>query len=189
MVELIVVIAIIGVLSGIVLINVSDAREKVAVSTAGTNQRQMSKAVGLYFADMGFYPPDVNRGWDPGLVKAVPWSPDAPGTGSFSTSGANCIDCPSDWQDIILQKWNGPYLGNWPQHTPWGGKYDYNYWTESSTERFGCGVPPGIYMGVERDYDNIGGVVPPSAEIKMGQAGFDANCPNNGEAQMLLQPL
>jgi prepilin-type N-terminal cleavage/methylation domain-containing protein len=188
-IELIVVISIIGVLTSVVLTNVSEVREKAYVSAAGTTQRQMTKAVKMYYADMGFYPPDVNRGWDPGLVKPEPWSPDAPFEGGFSTSGANCSDCPSNWQDIVAQNWQGPYLGTWPQFTPWKGKYDYNYWTAANTERNGCGVPAGIYMGVEPDYNNVTGKVPPSAEIKMGQAGFDSNCPNNGEAQMLLAPL
>jgi prepilin-type N-terminal cleavage/methylation domain-containing protein len=194
-IELVVVIAIIAVLSTIIIANISGIREKSNIAVAGATQREMTKAVDLYFSDMGFYPPDVNRGWDPGLTRppagtqpGTPWSPDAPSSGSFSTSGATCTDCPSDWQDVILRNWRGPYLSQWPQFTPWGGKYDYNYWSVD-TNRGGCTVPPGIYMGVEKNYDDISGAIPADSEIKMGQAGFDSNCPNNGEAQMLLKPL
>ena len=74
---------------------------------------------------MGFYPPDVNRGWDPGLSSTTPSNPD-----NHGTSGADCSHCPEDWEDIVAAQWQGPYIKNWPQLTPWGGKYDYNYWAE-----------------------------------------------------------
>jgi prepilin-type N-terminal cleavage/methylation domain-containing protein len=90
LIELVVVIAIIAILTGIIAINVSTFLEKAKVAAAGVTQSQMRKAVDTYFADMGFFPPDVNRGWDPGFMQPVPWSPDAPGTGSFAASGAVC---------------------------------------------------------------------------------------------------
>jgi len=184
-IELIVVIAIISVLASIVLLNINGILQKADVSAAGSIQREMTKAVELYYADMGFYPPDVNRGWDPGLVKPVPWSPDAPSSGGFSAAGAVCTDCPDNWQDIVTRNWAGPYLAQWPQQTPWGGKYDYNYWADTS--RYGCPVAAGIYMGVERNYDDVTGTIPASAEQQMVQYGFDINCSANGEAQMPLK--
>jgi len=187
-IELIVVIAIIGILASIVIVNVNSIREKSYVSAAGSTQREMTEAVQLYYLDMGFYPPDVNRGWDPGLVKSQPWSPDAPSEGGFSTSGANCAHCPSDWQQIILSNWHGPYLSSWPQHTPWRGKYDYNYWSVETLRAESCPSRAGVYMGVEKDYDDSSGAIPPSAEVEMARYGFDTNCPN-GEAQMMLIAL
>ncbi len=185
---MIVIIAIIGALSSIIAPNFIGVMENAKVSTAGSVQRAMTKAVEMYYIDMGFYPPDVNRGWDPGLAQKMPWSPDAPAEGSFSTSGENCSHCPPDWQNIVAQNWRGPYLPTWPQFTPWKGKYDYNYWPVEGTIRYGCPAVPGVYMGVEKDYyDN--GDIPSSAEIKMGQYGFDVDCIDNGEAQMLLRPL
>jgi prepilin-type N-terminal cleavage/methylation domain-containing protein len=187
-IELIVVIAIIAVLSAIVVTNVSSTMEKAKVSTAGNVQRAMTKAVLMYYSDMGFYPPDVNRGWDPGLARSTPWNPDGRASGSYATSGADCSHCPSNWQDIVATNWHGPYLANWPVLTPWSGLYDYNYWP-SNKERPPCLMNPGIYMGVEKYYDDSSGSVPNSAEAKMEQYGFDTDCINNNEAQMLLQTL
>jgi len=187
---LIVVIAILAVLVSIIVVATSSVMEKAKVSAAGSVQRQMTKAVEMYFVDMGFYPPDVNRGWDPGLVKPEPWSPNAPSEGGFSTPGTNCSHCPSNWVSIVSSNWNGPYLASWPAETPWGGKYDYNYWS-SEASRPGCVVSPGIYMGVQKDYNDNKGEIPVSAEQKMINWGFDIeiDCIDNGEAQMLLYSL
>lgn len=191
-IELVVVISIIATLSGIVIANVGGVLENSKVSAAGSVQRAMSGAVELYYADMGFYPPDVNRGWDPGLSAppagtppGTPWSPDAPTSGGFSISGATCPYCPADWENIVIQNWHGPYLAQWPQFTPWGGKYDYNYWSVDTVRENGCPSVAGIYMGVEGDYAG-GGAIPASAEQKMTGYGFDSPC-LNGEAQMLLK--
>jgi prepilin-type N-terminal cleavage/methylation domain-containing protein len=198
-IELVVVIAIIAVLAGIIIANTSGVLENAKVSAAGSVQREMSKAVELYYADMGFYPPDVNRGWDPGLTSSpncfdndscgLPWSPDAPGSGNYSDSGVSSSNnagwLPSNWMDVIITNWKGPYLAQWPQNTPWGGKYDYNYWSLDTVRANGCPSIAGIYMGVEGNYANSAGDIPASAEVKMAEHGFDTNCPN-GEAQMLL---
>ena len=185
-IELIVVIAIIAILAGIVIFNIGGILENAKVSAAGSVQRQMTEAVQLYYNDMGFYPPDVNRGCDPGLVKSMPWNPDTLPTDTPYPCDPDpaCDHCPANWEQIVQQNWAGPYLSQWPETTPWGGKYDYNYW-DTPQDR-GCGsVPFGIYMGVEGDYTG-GGLIPQSAETKMAQYGFDADCSTNGEAQMPL---
>jgi general secretion pathway protein G len=193
LVELIVVISIIAILTGIVVLNVSVIMEKSKVSAAGATQRALTKAVLMYYADMGFYPPDVNRGWDPGLVKKDVWNPDGLASGNYSTSNANntanTARLPLNWQNIVDTRWNGPYLASWPLKTPWGGVYDYNYWTDENTDRGGCGVPKGIYMGVEKYYNDSDGAIPNSVEQKMLDYGFDINCITNNEAQMILMAL
>ncbi len=191
LIELLVVIAIIGILASVVLVNLSGAREKAKVAISGKQQRRMTIAVELYYDDMGFYPPDVNRGWDPGLVKPLPWSPDEgttdPPSGTYSDPGTDCSHCPSNWQTSVQNNWSGPYLQRWPRYTPWKGKYDYNYWT-TETNRDGCILQPGIYIGVEGDYQDDH-TIPEDSEEMMINKGFDEEACLNNESQMLLWPL
>lgn len=191
LVELLVVIAIIGILASIILSSLQAAREAANVAVAGRQQRLMITAIELYFDDMGFYSPDVNRGWDPGFVRALPWNPDEeagePPPGGFASPETNCDHCPSNWQDVVNASWNGPYMPAWPRFTPWKGKYDYNYWG-SGASRYGCTLPPGIYVGVQGDY-NKENTIPESSEEKMIEKGFDAEQCVNGESQMLLWSL
>jgi len=182
--ELLVVIAIISLLAGIILSSLRAAREAANIAVAGEQQRRMSVAIELYFDDMGFYPPDVNRGWDPGFTRALPWSPDEEAGESTWGAGINCSHCPSNWQNIVQARWKGPYMPTWPRFTPWKGKYDYNYWGDGA-DRYGCALPPGIYVGVQGDYNNKN-IIPELSEEKMIEKGFDAEQCINGESQMLL---
>ncbi|MCX6721366.1 MAG: prepilin-type N-terminal cleavage/methylation domain-containing protein [Candidatus Staskawiczbacteria bacterium] len=190
-IELVVVIAIVSILAGILIPNFNNILESARVSTAGSVQRAMTKAVQMYYLDMGFYPPDVVRGWDPGLVSPCTTlscsNPDGSAHGSYSSPIVTCTDCPSGWETIVATSWHGPYLAQWPLKTPWGGLYDYNYWPAGAS-RPPCVNNPGVYAGVEGDYDGNHNM-PPTAEDKMRAYGFDVPCPNNGEAQMLLQIL
>ncbi len=180
--EIVIVIAIIAILAAIVFGAVKVGNEDALVTKAGEQQKLMAVAMQLYYTDMGFYPPDVNRGWDPGFVKSLPWNPD--GTG---TAGTDCSHCPSNWQTIVAERWAGPYLPEWSQSTPWGGKWDYNYWPETNP-RSGCILPAGVYVGVQGDYSN-NHTIPLSAEEKMIDRNFDGEQCINGESQMLLWPL
>lgn len=188
LIELLVVISIIGILATIVLVSMTEAREKAKVAMAGKQQRQMTIAIELYYDDMGFYPPDINRGWDPGFEKPLPWNPDEgtenPPIGKFSDPEIDCSHCPSNWEEKVEDNWNGPYLQEWPRFTPWNGKYDYNYWSDE-TERSGCTVEPGIYVGVQGDYEE-NHTIPESSEQQMIKKGFDEEECLNGESQMLL---
>jgi len=182
LIELLVVIAIIGLLATIVYASLKNAREKGKVANAGGTARNMTIAVELYFSDMGFYPPDTNRGWDPGFMQPLPFNPD---TGDSTIP--SCDHCPPDWTTIVQQKWNGPYLGSWPSVTPWNGKYDFNYWPLGTT-RYGCTIPPGIYIGVQADYEDEN-AIPNYAEQLMVNQGFDADKCINGESQIQLYSL
>lgn len=184
LIELLVVIAILGIIASIVLVALNGTRDKAKSATAVSNQRQLQKAVELYNLDMGFYPPDVNRGWDPGLFKRLPYNLDL-GT-NCETNPADCPvcnNCPSDWIDQVKAKWKGPYI-QWPQTAPWGGKYDYNNWSATTT-RYGCTVPPGIYIGTQRNYDDSN-PLPQKEELWMLSQGLDGDNCLNGESQMIL---
>jgi hypothetical protein len=75
----------------------------------------------------------------------------------------------------------------WPTFTPWNGKYDYNHWT-LPTVRYGCTIPPGIYIGIQRDYADVN-PIPASSEQRMLNTKFDDDGCLNGEAQVLLRAL
>lgn len=193
LIELLVVIAVIGILAVIIIASLANSRQSARVAAAGQQQRQFAKAVELYYADMGFYPPDVNRGWDPGFSSPLPTNPDQgtsdPPTGPYAVPGTNCAHCPSDWQDILATNWRGPYLPTWPRYTPWQGKYDYNYWAAPANRPGGCVVPAGIWIGVEAHYDETRGAIPPEAEQIMMNQNSDGDGCINGEALLKLQSL
>jgi len=182
LVEILLVVGIIGILSAMIFVAVSGGIEKAKITQATQNAEQLKAATELYFVNMGFYPPDTNRGADPGFTERQPYFPD----GHQGTEISSDAHCPEDWEDIVDDEWEGPYLPKWPTETPWGGKYDYNYWG-SETVRDSCTVLPGIYMGIQGDYDG-NHTIPEDVEQKMMDLGYDKDgCPSpNGEAQLLL---
>ncbi len=191
LVEMLVVIANIAILSTIVIVGVQGAREKTNILVTGLQQRELTKAIELYYDDVGFYPPDVNRGWDPGFAKSLPSNPDIDAGDTvpspYDTSGANCSHCPSNWETLVEARWNGPYVQEWPRQTKWRGKYDYNYWPDGAT-RGACTVTPGIYIGVQGDYQN-NKIISQSSEETMIEKGFDSEQCINQESQMQLVSL
>lgn len=190
-IELLVVIAIMGILASIVLSNLRGVRVAAEVVEAVATQRQLHNAAELYFLDMGFYPPDVNRGWDPGFTQSLPWNADeaagSPPPSPYNVPGTNCGHCPANWQGIVAANWKGPYFADWPRFSPWEGKYDYNYWASGAT-RGGCVLPPGIYVGVQGNYSN-NNTLPAEAEQRMISQNIEAEACFNGESQLLLWPL
>ena len=195
-VEMVAVIGIITALGTMVVLAVRDVNNKANVTTAGYTQKYLQTGVQLYRADMGFYPPDVVRGWDPGLIKKLPWNPDIDAGDTvpapYNVAGTKWTDLPCGTDvactAIINVRWKGPYISQWPRYTPWRGKYDYNYWA-SNTTRYGCAVPKGVYTGVQKDYTNSTGGISAEGEALMIQEGFDNEQCVNGESQMLLWRL
>ncbi len=192
LIELLIVIAIISLLATIILTAVGRARSSAKQTTAFATVKQLETALALYNLDIGSYPPDVTRGWDPGLVKALPYDTSG-GSGDCNTTPGSCtcgvyIDCtgytpPANWIATTSSTWRGPYVAKWPTATPWGGTYDYNYWP-TPTVRNGCTVPAGIYLGIE---SSAGFTLDSAVEQSLYNAGIDNDgCSNNGEVQILL---
>ncbi|GMR19177.1 MAG: hypothetical protein BMS9Abin34_307 [Patescibacteria group bacterium] len=180
LIEVLVVVAILAILSALVLVAVSGQFEKTKIVGATSDAATLKIATQLYFKDMGFYPPDTWRGADPGFTQSLPYYPD----GYSESVPYDDSYLPSNWQDIVAQNWQGPYLGEWPDKTPWGGEYDYNYW-KSGGSRYGCEVPPGIYAGIQGDYSN-NNTIPQSAEQELVNLNYDGDGCINGESQLIL---
>ena len=174
LIELIIVINILGILVLVGVPSYIEIQEKAKANTSITNAEIIRRATSRYAGDMGFYPPDVPRGWDPGFVQPLPLNPD---TGA--TMIPVCARCPADWVDVVAKRWQGPYLSTWPTSTPWGGKYDYNNWPDGAL-RYGFSIPPGIYAGVQRNYADTNGVSQVGEDCLLRQ-GLDYDRNRNGE--------
>ena len=189
LVELMVVISIISIFSSLATPTYQVTRGQSQGVTTGAIKKSLTQAAQYYELDMGFYPPDVNRGWDPGFEKPFPWNPDVEDGSHPSNNpqpGIKCDHCPDDWIEIINKRWDGPYL-KWPSRTAWQGRFDYNIWN-TPKNRYGCTVPAGIYAGAQGDYSNNNNV-PLKVEEYMIEVGIDDDKCVNGESQLLLFPL
>lgn len=107
LVELVIVVTIIIALAGIVTPRLTSVSEKAKFARAASEMRGIKTALDMLYADIGFYPDDVGEG-DPGL--------------------SDPTAVPAD----RLDDWRGPYLDTWPTENPWGGTYEYEYWTSST---------------------------------------------------------
>lgn len=179
LIELIVVIAIIAILSAIVTPNAFKAIEKAKVSRAMADSESLRAAAETYYADVGFWPPDVNRGYDPGFTRTLPYNPDTGDVPALNPSGY-----PENWEALAQAYWEGPYIEKWPNFNPWAGKYDWNYWPIGAT-RYGVSIPAGCYVGIQGDY-NDNNHIPEKSERILVNKGFDADGQVNGESQLLM---
>ena len=102
LIELMVVVAVIGVLAALLVPQVSKLVDKARVAKTASELISIRNAMDMYLADVGSYPPavqDFGRPWgaDVGLVER----------GAVVSTH--------------LSAWNGPYLKDWPTKTAWGG--------------------------------------------------------------------
>ncbi len=135
LVELLVVIAIIGILAAIIAPNAFNAIDKAKIARAIRDLEAIKTASLSYYSDVGFWPPDVNRGIDPGFTHPYPWNPF---TGVEDPGFANGSTTSPGWTDVVDERWDGPYLEKWPLTHPWGSVagstnvhgevYDYENW-------------------------------------------------------------
>lgn len=98
LVELVVVIAIIGILAAILAPNALNSIEKSKVAATLADFQAIKGAALGYYADTGAWPPSAAPGADPGLYAKV-----------GNPTG-----------------WNGPYLDRWAANSPLGCPYIYN---------------------------------------------------------------
>ena len=126
LIEILVVIAIIGVLATIILAAVGSAREKAAYAKARSELRQINLAMRLLYDDTGFYPSN--------LADQTNICYDPPGANEIAADNANAgiVANGRGWAG-----WNGPYM-NVPIEDPWGRSYYFDSDYDCSAGPVGC---------------------------------------------------
>ncbi len=162
LVELVVALGILGLLVGMGFIYSKFVRHKAFMAIFYSDIRQVKIAANRFEQDMGFYPPDVWRGVDPGLIEKYGWK-----NGGHS----------AQWDDLDLSNWNGPYLENWKdgwKASPFGGLYDW--------DNYGAGVDymgikgPAVYLTLKpTSWGGAEGLPLPEFEDQLEAAGVDAS--------------
>ena len=102
LIEIMVVVAIIGVMAAMLVPQLAKAIERSKVSRTTSELTTIRNAENAYFTDVGSYPPCV---WEYGR----PWGADVSLVDKSGITGSHS------------SSWNGPYLQNWPVRTAWGG--------------------------------------------------------------------
>lgn len=100
LIELVVVIAIIGILAAVVAPQAFKAIDKSRVAAAESDLKAIKSAVINYYTDTSEWPETAETQDE--------------ATNTFVTGN----NLPSTW--------NGPYLERWPAKNPWGGEYQYH---------------------------------------------------------------
>ncbi len=125
--ELLVAIAIIGILSAVILASLNSAREKGRVAAAQSQLEQIERAIQLLFTDTGFYPS--------GHASPQTVICDTPllGTNEIALSdpAAGLVSNGGSWPG-----WSGPYIK--VPMDPWGGEYYIDSDYACSPEVLGC---------------------------------------------------
>jgi len=75
LIELIVVIAIIGILAGMALPRLTHAPKRAQEAVLKTNLRAMRDAINQFYADEGHYPPTLDALVEEEYLRAIPWDP------------------------------------------------------------------------------------------------------------------
>ncbi len=120
-IELIVVMAIIGILAGLITVAAQTARKQALIAKAKATISSIETALGMLQADLGAYPSqDVGGTTTVNLINAL------------STSNANIYVGTTDVA-INSANWNGPYMqfrtneiSGGSLIDPWGSNYGYN---------------------------------------------------------------
>lgn len=120
-IELLIVIAIIGLLSSVVLASLNSARQKAKIAKAKVDLNQILKAMLMYEHDTGELP---RRGDNCSEIYCCGASP------PYDIDNPGCV---AEWNSTMSaltandgQGWNGPYLSSKILEDPWGHHYLYD---------------------------------------------------------------
>ncbi|MDD5668714.1 MAG: prepilin-type N-terminal cleavage/methylation domain-containing protein [Candidatus Omnitrophica bacterium] len=117
LIELIVVIAIIGVLAAIIAPNAFKVIEKAKIARVVSDLKAIKSAAMGYYSDTGRFPPND----------------DAYG------AGLRGVDFVRNYSGVAA--WDGPYLEKWPQLSLWAGSHGGSYqWQGAWADFSGDGV-------------------------------------------------
>ncbi|MCZ7587217.1 MAG: prepilin-type N-terminal cleavage/methylation domain-containing protein [Deltaproteobacteria bacterium] len=157
--ELVVALAIVGVLYASFYMSAKWARDRALHALFMADIRQVKIAATRFETDIGFFPPDVWRNVDPGLIAKNGWA-----QGGHSAK----------WETPDLSDWRGPYLENWPvwKRNPWGGTYDWDNY-EPGYEYMG--IPGGaVYLTLKpSEWGGRMGLPKPDFEARLQEMGID----------------
>jgi type II secretory pathway pseudopilin PulG len=109
-VEILIGLILVGILSAASTLSTKWIRDRAMFATYMADIRMIKIAAQRFEQDVGVFPPDVNRGIDPGLAAKYGWQ-----------AGAHS----AKWETLDLSEWAGPYLSEW-KRSPWGGLYDWD---------------------------------------------------------------
>lgn len=156
--EVLIVVTIVMILAVTGAVSVKWSRQRAYIAIFQTDIRMVKEAAGRFEVDCGFFPPDVYRGVDPGLVTINGWQ-----SGNHSAT----------WDELDLSCWNGPYLAEWKKN-PWGGLYDWDNYPAHYTA---WGIPGGgVYVTLKPStWGGAGGLPPQQFEDFLEEAGWDAS--------------
>ncbi len=182
LIELLIVVSVIAVLTIAALFGFSNAITRAKVIRALSDIQMIRQAVEQYHADTGYYPPNPIAGIDPGLETYQ-----NPGgvcnTSPFNRHGL-CPNGLTTWNStfnaFVQSRWRGPYA-EWPDETPWGGEYDYDYHV-GNVNIGGCTYGPGVYIA-------MGGPIPGSALDMLDEKGLEVCAGGGGNARLLIKIL
>lgn len=133
LVEILIVIAIIGVLSSVILGSLHDAKQSAQIAKAQSEIRQVRSAVGLLADDTNSWPNGCAVG---AVVVGSNNEIELTNACSGITQSPPASGCTCSWSAEARGHWNGPYY-NAPLD-PWG----HPYWYDSDYyPRKDCGNP------------------------------------------------
>lgn len=161
LIEILVVVAIIGILAAVVLASMGESRELANMRRAQADMRNIHTAMELLFNDTGWYPHKQETYCPPRAASGNEVNLNSPTTGLVATDGT-------------YQDWDGPYVGS--VIDPWGNPYFFD-------EDYYCaGGEQGCAGFSTTDVNEIWSVLVSCGED--GMTGDDSSNPqpNNGAA-------
>jgi len=156
LIELIVVIAIIGVLAAIIAPNAFRAIEKAKIARVEGDAKAIKSAAYVMYADTGMWPGSnwANETGDP-LQGAD--------RGEGFVFRGDDPDVPNSW--------DGPYLEKWFRN-PWGGWY---WWDYNNVDQNGDGIDREHVLWIDNARGNAGKRIPLSSRRKIDEHLDDGN--------------
>jgi len=152
LIELLVVISIIGMLSGMILVAMTDTRAKARDARRTTDIYQIRKALEMYYAENGIYPPAT--GWR-SSNNATAWQ-------ALATPLAPYIVLPKDPTNTVT---------NPATHAYTAGTYTYSYYTGTGTYCPDAAFSRHWYMLVAR-LEKPGSIVSPGVKCPNGTYNY-----------------
>ena len=138
LVELSIVMGIIAILAAISGVSAKYLRDRARMGIYYGYVHDVKEAALHFKQDLGFFPPDVASGIDPGLVSR----------NGYLSGWHSPL-----WETLDLAQWNGPYLHyrRWPEN-PWGGPFDWNICREVVDCEYGGISQTGIYLSARPSF-------------------------------------